>query len=1421
MSATKRNSTSSTTTTSSSKVCCFCNLADDNELDYGKLYDQYGIVTHYYCLLLSSNMEQKGNDDEGILGFLADDIQKELRRGKKLICSYCKRVGATLGCCNIKCKRIFHLPCGLKAGSLHQFFGQFKSFCVNHRPKQKIDEYIFKQINSSNDMLCYICYDRVNPKDLMETLWAPCCKKDAWFHRKCVQQLASSAGYFFKCPLCNNKKDFQNAMLQHGIFIPSQDASWELVPNAFEELLYRHDQCDATLCLCPKGRKHTSSNAKWELVLCRICGSQGIHMACGKLKWANPAWECEECTSILRNAKEHNSPRSGNSSDSSSLSRGSDSDESDSDISVGTDFPVLYSLSSPSSSSTLIEPSFKSRPGPRSFKLQQQLKACGITDSLLDTPCASVPTSTPTTKSTTDKVNKENDSAQESKVDDSRQTNEKDHYTEQKKSFDNNVKSQLNSNENIIITIESDDDDDVEIIALKRKINIPTVQIAWANMFRSSKSDNSGNSTENSADKSTKEIDPLQPDHEALKKCNNTKESNISTSNVSNRKKIDISKQSDVTASQDSTQKSTRQSTKGFTQELIRELTRTASLNDDAEVSEDSSSVMNIKITNVTSLPPEVFANVPDVDLEENVTWLQSDTGDTSSAEIKPLEKWVASQQSSSTAMKRGIHEEATNIADNNCKKIKGNSLDEMLTDTVMHDTWREQNQRVESKDTSNMEPSEIIEDIDEYTASITKISSPSLSTSQKNDITTLVQTDTCKVDVAYAVIESNHHLKTDDSVVEIASSQSSENDSVKLYTPVIQADDKQIYYSFPSSNIFYSQPVSSQGSLESESAATLYATTSNDVIRPPVIQNTANIRQTVVMAESISTDVITNDSQKAEVSSNQQAELLQEKTTDNPPTGSDSSSRIVCDGDAGRTNPAVTSTRPACFSEAAENAGAADTSNASEITGREVEQERNLPRFQGSRKTYNRRPHNESIRAKHGVFPRVTNNHNACHQPRLIPQYMHLHDLKFRVCGKNIQMTLYDTFSVNISVKNNIKNFTDLCKKATWKPRLFTSQARYEASSSSNHIDSDSLASRSTDNKTERTADATTIVAHDDTKENLDPVSRMVSCNVTSGNTSLTNVVDDAHATNDTNPNALGRAICNTSVGSKDNDRSQNLRIEHRESVQRKQPTPVTEESSWLTRKRTIHSIDSDLNIVQTNKNVEKVLQNNVTVAANRRIDNKGSDGSRAMNDSQTSPSRNLSYTTANHAKSSSYAHSDRTSVTRSRIWDRDIVSVPNIMFNERSISNKQIDACDSSQLIRCMDFREDERKCNDDSTIRVSIDLCKIQNVINPKLELLVSDEEDNNDNDVSDDNDNRLHRKSRLRGKDDYTQQQVKFRDSETNDSTKHYLLRNGKLQALGRINIDKNEARDSLHANANIFNRYRKRERESRCFDRHNR
>ncbi|XP_076277631.1 uncharacterized protein LOC143207744 isoform X2 [Lasioglossum baleicum] len=350
------------------KRCCFCGLSDDNELEYGKFYEHGDVVTHYYCLLLSSNMEQKGSDDDGILGFLVSDIEKEIRRGKRLACSYCKKSGATLGCCNSRCKKIFHYPCGLRAGSLHQFFGEFRSYCQNHRPRQKVDLKVRDELERIADIKCYICYDNVNPSDIINTIWAPCCKKNTWFHRKCVQQLAMSAGYFFKCPLCNDKKKFQKAMLEYGIFIPRQDASWELEPNAFQDLLYRHDQCDAPICLCPKGRKYTSINAKWELTLCRTCGSQGIHMECGQLKWGTPIWECVECTSILDKSNQNSNVNT----ILSILQNDSDSEESDSDISVGKESPMPYTINTQIPVETQQPPTIKLRPGPRTFKLKQQ-----------------------------------------------------------------------------------------------------------------------------------------------------------------------------------------------------------------------------------------------------------------------------------------------------------------------------------------------------------------------------------------------------------------------------------------------------------------------------------------------------------------------------------------------------------------------------------------------------------------------------------------------------------------------------------------------------------------------------------------------------------------------------------------------------------------------------------------------------------------------------------------------------------------------------------------------------------------------------------------------------------------------------------------------------------------------------------------
>ena len=86
--------------------------------------------------------------------------------------------------------------------------------------------------------------------------------------------MAETAGcHFFKCPLCNNSKEFSDEMQQFGIYLPDQDAKWE-TGDGFDDQLQRHDRCDSEACLCPSGPKYDEEDTIWEIMLCVCCGSQ-------------------------------------------------------------------------------------------------------------------------------------------------------------------------------------------------------------------------------------------------------------------------------------------------------------------------------------------------------------------------------------------------------------------------------------------------------------------------------------------------------------------------------------------------------------------------------------------------------------------------------------------------------------------------------------------------------------------------------------------------------------------------------------------------------------------------------------------------------------------------------------------------------------------------------------------------------------------------------------------------------------------------------------------------------------------------------------------------------------------------------------------------------------------------------------------
>ncbi|KAG8237254.1 hypothetical protein J437_LFUL011283 [Ladona fulva] len=165
--------------------CDFCGRPSNpnNDVLYGPIHRMKDIKCHYYCLLFSSNLDQNGRDDEGILGFLLPDIKRELRRAKTVNCSYCRKPGGVTSCHANKCKKRFHLPCGLEKGSLHLFYDDFRSYCGEHRKKQRVPA----DVLSSRDVNCSICFDPIEDLTSNDSIWAPCCRKNGWFHRLCIQ----------------------------------------------------------------------------------------------------------------------------------------------------------------------------------------------------------------------------------------------------------------------------------------------------------------------------------------------------------------------------------------------------------------------------------------------------------------------------------------------------------------------------------------------------------------------------------------------------------------------------------------------------------------------------------------------------------------------------------------------------------------------------------------------------------------------------------------------------------------------------------------------------------------------------------------------------------------------------------------------------------------------------------------------------------------------------------------------------------------------------------------------------------------------------------------------------------------------------------------------------------------------------------
>ncbi|XP_065588286.1 LOW QUALITY PROTEIN: PHD finger protein 7-like [Cyrtonyx montezumae] len=269
--------------------CRFCKRADNDPNIFGETFQQGTLQIHENCMYHASELFQHGNDDEGFYGFLLPDIQQELQRVAQKKCCICGQQGASVRCRRRKCFRTFHFPCGRERGCISQFFGEYRSFCWRHAPKQKV------RLVPQEQQQCTVCMEAVEERPGYNTLVCPSCKT-ARFHRHCIQSHALSAAlYHFCCPLCRDMETFQAEMLKLGIKIPNRNAAWE-DEESFLDLSLWYSTCSASVCLCPHGQEYTEDVGPWRFLICQSCGSCGTHEFCSTLSGDIESWECSDCS---------------------------------------------------------------------------------------------------------------------------------------------------------------------------------------------------------------------------------------------------------------------------------------------------------------------------------------------------------------------------------------------------------------------------------------------------------------------------------------------------------------------------------------------------------------------------------------------------------------------------------------------------------------------------------------------------------------------------------------------------------------------------------------------------------------------------------------------------------------------------------------------------------------------------------------------------------------------------------------------------------------------------------------------------------------------------------------------------------------------------------------------------------------------
>ncbi|NXF08875.1 PHF11 protein, partial [Smithornis capensis] len=95
------------------RTCAFCAEGEAGSVMY--IAKERDIAAHQDCLLFSSGFveSEEYNPENLDVRFDVASVLKELKRGKRLVCNFCRKKGATVGCEERACRRSYHYFCAL------------------------------------------------------------------------------------------------------------------------------------------------------------------------------------------------------------------------------------------------------------------------------------------------------------------------------------------------------------------------------------------------------------------------------------------------------------------------------------------------------------------------------------------------------------------------------------------------------------------------------------------------------------------------------------------------------------------------------------------------------------------------------------------------------------------------------------------------------------------------------------------------------------------------------------------------------------------------------------------------------------------------------------------------------------------------------------------------------------------------------------------------------------------------------------------------------------------------------------------------------------------------------------------------------------------------------------------------------------